>query len=75
MADNEQKKDFTQVDPENLDLTVKGEPAEELPDSAKTAPRFSGKPPADSQSAKLPEAEPDTMPGDTEVDRVRYQRY
>jgi hypothetical protein len=75
MADhNEQKKDFSKVDPDNLDLSIKGEPAG-LPGPAEETPHFSGKPPADSQSAKLPEVEPDTMPGDTEVDRVRYQRY
>ncbi len=80
MADQKQEKDFTKVDPENLDLTIKGEPPEELPgisnaDPAQTG-HYSGKPPANSHSAELPEVEPDNMPGNTEVDtRIKYQRY
>jgi hypothetical protein len=80
MAEHEPKKDFTKVDPENLDLTIKGEPPEDLPGSSVADPsqtgHFSGKPPANSPSAELPEVEPDNMPGNTEVDnRIKYQRY
>ena len=75
---NEQKKDFTELDPDQINLKRNGEPAEGLPqsgDPSQTA-HWSGKPPAKDASAKLPEAEPDNMPGDTEtLTKTIYQRY
>jgi hypothetical protein len=75
--DNEQEKDFIELDPEKINLETTGNaalPAES--DYPSQTGRWSGKPPANDHSSGLPEVEPDNMPGDTEVQsKTIWHRY